>query len=67
MIVSIDNIGDFGAKVYLDGKPLKYCTYADDEKGEAVVHKRVDGDYVITNGAIEQITLNGNIRIVPPC
>lgn len=66
MQVSVDS-GDFGAKVYLDGRFLEYCISADDEKGEAVVYKRHDGDYVVSGDSLEIETIHGNIRIEKPC
>jgi hypothetical protein len=54
---------DFGAKVFLDGKRLRYCYSADSRKGEAVVYKRIDGEYVVENGEAVRETLTGRIRI----
>lgn len=59
-------VGDKGAddaKVFLDGKELKYCIMADEEKGEAVcavypLEKDETGERVKTE------TLKGVVKVV---
>jgi hypothetical protein len=64
MRVSVGH-GDMGAKVFLNGKRLQYCISADDEKGEALVYKRKDDDYIINfeRDGCETEILTGKIRI----
>ncbi len=54
------------SKVFLDGKELKYCITADEEKGRAFVYKlNDDGKPYIEPGTDEAATewLTGNVRI----
>jgi len=52
-------------KVFIDGKEIKHCFAADDEKGEVICAVFKDKRIVVEFGEVKRQTLRGSVRIEP--
>ncbi|MHC0464580.1 hypothetical protein [Kosakonia cowanii] len=52
-------------KVFIDGKEIKHCFAADDEKGEVICAVFKGERIVLEYGEVKRQTLRGSVRIEP--
>lgn len=54
------------ATAFLDGKEVKHCRMADEEKGQVIIYKTDAGGFILTpdQSDIEQETKYGDVKII---
>ena len=52
-------------KVSIEGKEIKHCFAADDDKGEVICAVFKDERIVLESGGVKRQTLRGSVRIEP--
>lgn len=57
----------YRCKVHLNGEPIEGCFTADEEAGEAHIHKRdKEGKYIIVGGRVAEEIIKGEVSIIAP-